>query len=62
MSGKLDHNPQLTVCADAKIDEKINTHIQLASQVGLRGTPLLYIKGQVIDGFDRPVIEKLLQD
>lgn len=62
MSGKLDHSPQLNVCADAKIDEKINTHIQQASQVGLRGTPLLYIKGQVIDGFDRPVIEKLLQD
>ena len=36
--------------------------MQLASQVGLRGTPLFYIKGQVVDGFDLPAIEKLLKD
>ena len=47
---------------DAKIDEKIKTHVQLASQVGLRGTPLFYIKGQVVDGFDVALIEKLLKD
>lgn len=62
MSGKLDHAPQLPVCADAKIDEKIKTHIQMASRIGLRGTPLFYIKGQAVDGFNIPVLEKLLQN
>lgn len=62
MKGKLDNNASLNVCADAKIDEKIKTHVQLASQVGLRGTPLFYIKGQVVDGFDVALIEKLLKD
>jgi len=62
MKGKLDNNAGLNVCADAKIDEKIKTHVQLASQVGLRGTPLFYIKGQVVDGFDVALIEKLLKD
>lgn len=62
MSGKLDNNAQLTICKDAKLDEKIKSHIQLASQVGLRGTPLFYIKGTVVDGFESPVIEKLLKE
>jgi protein-disulfide isomerase len=36
--------------------------MQLASQIGVSGTPLFYIKGQVVNGFDQPVIEKLLKD
>jgi len=60
MSGKLDSNAQLTACSDQNVEEKIKAHIQYARQVGLRGTPLFYIKGEVVDGFDPPVIEKLL--
>ena len=62
MSGKLDNNAQLAVCTDKKVDETVKTHMQLASQIGVRGTPLFYIKGQVVDGFDTPTIEKLLKD
>lgn len=62
MNGKLDDNSKLTVCSDKKVDDTVKTHMQLATQVGLRGTPLFYIKGQVVDGFDTPVIEKLLKE
>jgi len=62
MSGKLDNNAQLNICKDAKLDEKIKAHIQHASRVGLRGTPLFYIKGTVVDGFEIPTIEKLLKE
>lgn len=62
MSGKLDNNAPSAVCTDKKVEETVKTHMQLASQVGVRGTPLFYIKNQVVDGFDLPVIEKLLKD
>jgi len=62
MSGKLDDNAKLTVCTDKKVDDTVKTHMQLATQAGLRGTPLFYIKGQVVDGFDSPAIEKLLKE
>ena len=62
MNGKFDNNAQLTACTDKKVDETVKTHMQLASQVGVRGTPLFYIKGQVIDGFDAAAVEKLLKD
>jgi thiol:disulfide interchange protein DsbC len=61
LSGKLD-NTQLAVCTDKKVDETVKLHMQFASQVGLRGTPLFYIKGQVVDGFEPAAIEKLLKD
>ncbi len=62
MNGKLDNNTQLTACTDKKVDETVKAHMQLASQVGVRGTPLFYIKGQVVDGFDVSAIEKLLNN
>jgi protein-disulfide isomerase len=62
MSGKFDNNASLNICSDKKVDERIQKHVQLATQVGLRGTPLFYIKGQVVDGFDSPVIEKILKE
>jgi thiol:disulfide interchange protein DsbC len=62
VSGKLDKNAPLPACSDKKVDETVKTHMQLASQIGVRGTPLFYIKGQVVDGFDLAVIEKLLKD
>jgi thiol:disulfide interchange protein DsbC len=62
MNGKFDNNAQLTVCTDKKVEETVKTHLQLASQIGVRGTPLFYIKGQIVDGFDTATIEKLLKD
>ena len=62
MNGKLDNTPPLPACTDKKVDETVKTHMRLASQIGVRGTPLFHIKGQVVDGFDPPTIEKLLKD
>jgi thiol:disulfide interchange protein DsbC len=62
MNGKLDNKAPLPACTDKKVDETVKTHMRLASQIGVRGTPLFYIKGQVVDGFDPPTIEKLLKD
>ncbi len=62
MNGKYDNNAQLTLCTDKKVDETVKTHMRLVSQMGLRGTPLFYIKGQVVDGFELPAIEKLLKE
>jgi len=61
LSGRLD-NAKLTACTDKKVDETAKTHMQLATQVGLRGTPMFYVKGQIVDGFDKPVLEKLLKN
>jgi thiol:disulfide interchange protein DsbC len=64
LNGKLDNNASLSICTDKKVDETVKTYQQLASQIGIRetGVPLFYIKGQVVGGFDPPVIEKLLKD
>jgi thiol:disulfide interchange protein DsbC len=62
LTGKLDNKAPLNICTDKKVDETVKTHMQLASQIGVSGTPLFYIKGQVVNGFDPPVIEKLLKD
>ena len=62
MNGKLDNKVPLNICTDKKVDETVKTHMRLASQIGIGGTPLFYIKGQVVDGFDPSVIEKLLKD
>jgi thiol:disulfide interchange protein DsbC len=61
LSGKLD-NTQLTACTDKKVDETVKMHMKMASQIGVKATPLFYIKGQVVEGFDPPAIEKLLKD
>lgn len=61
MNGKLDNNAALNICTDKKVDETLKTHMRLVSQIGIRGTPLFYIKGQVVDGFELPAIEKLLK-
>ncbi|MBN1365721.1 MAG: DsbC family protein [Syntrophaceae bacterium] len=62
MSGMFDNNAQLTICTDKKVDETVKTHMQFASQIGVRGTPLFYIKDEVVNGFDVPVIEKILKE
>jgi len=62
MSGKIDKNAPLNACTDKKVEETAKTHLRLASQAGVRGTPLFYIKGQVVDGFEAAAIEKLLKE
>ncbi|MGD0169566.1 MAG: DsbC family protein [Smithella sp.] len=62
LTGKLDNKAPLNICVDKKVDETVKTHMQLASQIGVKTIPLFYIKGQVVDGFDSSAIEKLLKD
>jgi thiol:disulfide interchange protein DsbC len=62
MTGKFDNNASLNICTDKKVDELIKTHMRLASQTGIRATPLFFIKGQVVDGFEKNIIENLLKD
>lgn len=62
LSGKLDANAQFNLCSDKKVDELEAAHQQVSNQIGIRATPLFYMKGQVVPGFDQPAIEKLLAE
>jgi 2-hydroxychromene-2-carboxylate isomerase len=62
MTGKLDNKAPLNICTDKKVDETVKAHMGLFSQIGIRSIPLFFIKGQVIVGFERAIIEKLLKD
>lgn len=62
MIGKFDNNTPLNICTDKKVDETVKTHIRLSSQIGIRSIPLFFIKGQVIVGFEKSIIENLLKD
>jgi thiol:disulfide interchange protein DsbC len=62
LGGKLDANAQLNLCSDKAAEDMMKAHEEAAAKIGVRGTPLFYIKGQVIPGFDQPAIEKLLKE
>jgi len=62
LSGKLDANAQLNLCSDKETEEMMRAHQEAAAKIGVRGTPLFYIKGQVVPGFIQPEIEKLLKE
>jgi thiol:disulfide interchange protein DsbC len=62
MTGKLDNKPQLDICNDKKAEEIMITHRRLASEIGVRATPSFFIKGQVINGFEKTFIENLLNE
>jgi len=62
LGGKLDGDAKLNLCSDKAAAEMIKSHQQISAKVGVRATPLFYIKGQVVPGFDRPAIEKLLNN
>jgi thiol:disulfide interchange protein DsbC len=59
MSGKLD-DMKFTPCTSAAADELLQAHQQIGKQVGVTGTPLFLIDGQVVWGADMPRIEKML--
>ena len=62
LGGKLDGNAQLNLCKDKNVEELIKAHGEASAKVGVHATPLFYIKGQVVSGFDQPAIEKLLTE
>jgi|SRR3989339_1514113 len=59
MSGKLD-DMKFTPCKAAAADELLKAHQEIGKQVGVTGTPLFLIDGQVVWGADMERIEKIL--
>lgn len=62
LSGKLDKEAQLNLCNDQETEDLLKEHQAAAAKIGIRGTPLFYIKGKVVPGFDQEEIEKLLKN
>ena len=62
LGGKLDGNDKLNLCSDKDTQDMIKAHQEAVAKIGVRATPLFYIKGQVVSGFDQPAIEKLLTE
>jgi thiol:disulfide interchange protein DsbC len=59
MAGKLD-DMKFTPCKTAAVEELLKAHREIAERVGVTGTPLFLIDGQVVFGADIPRMEKLL--
>jgi len=62
LDGKLPEGTTLNACTDKEVETMMQNHQQVSQKVGVRATPLFYIKGQAIPGFDAPAIEKLLAE
>ena len=62
LSGKLDGKDQLNLCTDRNAEDRIKAHREASAKIGVRATPMFFIKGRLVTGFDRPVIETLLKD
>lgn len=59
MAGKLD-DMKFKPCEDAAVAELVQAHKEIGVQIGVTGTPLFLIDGQVIGGADIPRMEKIL--
>jgi len=61
MTGKLD-DMKFTPCKNDKVDELLKAHKEIGDRVGVAGTgtPLFLINGQVVNGANIPLIEKIL--
>ncbi|HOW57623.1 MAG TPA: DsbC family protein [Smithellaceae bacterium] len=60
MQGKFNDPAKLKICNDKKADETVMEHRKITGNLGIRSTPVFYIKGEVIVGFDVKVFEKVL--
>jgi thiol:disulfide interchange protein DsbC len=59
MAGKLD-DMKFAPCKSAAAEEILKAHQEIGRQVGVTGTPLFLIDGQVVLGADMARIEKIL--
>jgi len=61
MTGKFD-DMKFTPCTDAEADNLLKAHKEIGDRVGIAGTgtPLFLIDGQIVNGANIPVIEKIL--
>lgn len=62
LSGKLDAGAQLISCRDQATEDFLKSHQEISGRAGIRATPLFYIKGQVVPGFDQQTIETILAE
>lgn len=61
MAGKLD-NMKFTPCQNATVEEVMTAHKKIGEKIGVAGTPLFLIDGQVVSGANIPRMEKILGD
>ncbi len=59
MTGKLDEQ-KFPVCDSKEVEALLKAHTEAARQLGIDSTPFFFIDGQIVQGADMPVIEKLL--
>jgi thiol:disulfide interchange protein DsbC len=61
MTGKLD-DMKFTPCKSVEADNLLKAHMEIGDRVGIAGTgtPLFLIDGQIVNGANIPVIEKIL--
>jgi len=59
MTGKLD-DMKFKACKDGNVDQLVKAHKDVASQLGVMGTPFFFINDQPVSGANIPLIEKLL--
>lgn len=62
LSGKLDNITNLQLCNDKEAEAMLLAHQEAASQISLHATPLFYLKGEVVPGFNQSAIEMLLKE
>ncbi len=63
MTGKLD-DMKFTPCKNGESDNLLKAHKEIGDRIGVvgTGTPLFLIDGQVVNGANIPLIEKILGD
>ena len=59
MTGKLD-DMKFKPCDDAAVAALVQAHKEIGARIGVTGTPLFLIDGQVVSGADIPQMEKIL--
>jgi thiol:disulfide interchange protein DsbC len=59
MTGKLD-SMKFTPCEDAAAIESAKTHAEIGVRIGVNGTPLFLINGQVVEGADIALMTQIL--
>ncbi|MBI3753976.1 MAG: DsbC family protein [Deltaproteobacteria bacterium] len=59
LAGKID-GADYAICSDPSIKIRLADHYKVAAQLGVQGTPALWINGQSIAGADIPRIRNLL--
>jgi thiol:disulfide interchange protein DsbC len=59
MTGKLD-DMKFTLCEDTAAIESVKTHTEIGVRIGVNGTPLFLIDGQIVEGADIPLMKNIL--